>query len=109
MKGFYFSLGLLVCLITASSGVQAKPQVRSSTLLTDGSVRIHGVVLGPFADPAVMGEARLSPKLHRPALLCSPSADGTGVLFRSGPSSEGSKVARPSPSRARRSISSQVR
>ena len=49
MKGFYFSLGLLVVLTTASSTVQAQMRLRGSTLLADGSVRIHGVVLGPVS------------------------------------------------------------
>ena len=62
MKGFYFSLGLLVVLTTASSTVQAQMRLRGSTLLADGSVRIVEL-------RTVEGIERLGPELNAPRPL----------------------------------------
>src|SRR5215471_662714 len=74
MKEFYLSVGLLVVLTAASSTVQAPKELRGRTLLADGSVRIHGVVLGPVSSAA--------PDRERMALL-EGTAGAETIIVRS--------------------------
>src|SRR5215467_7628685 len=74
MMKFFWAISLLVAMITFSASAPAEVKVSGAELLGDGSVRIHGVVLGPVSSQAPDRE---------PLALLADAAGAETIIVRS--------------------------